>query len=249
MGCCKSNPCSASGCATDDLFPARLSDNPDKAQIFLSDSSSTDTPTAGSSGTSFPTGAIIGAALGGVAVISILIIAFIMYRRGLFGKKRKSEKEADESTNLYSPKFQGRTFHTIPFQLPYTVDANRRAEYSPGLTSNWPNSQPNSPGLTYMPYNNQGYNDQLSPAQTEWNADSRHVSQISGMSWDAVVANTGRKHYSQLSQGPPAMELEGTTAAPAQGYQTSGGQYTSELDGRTTELPKVFVELPASDRR
>lgn len=45
------------------------------------------------------------------------------------------------------------------------------------------------------------------------------------------------------------MELEGTTAVPAQAYQGTGGQYTSELDGRTNELPKVVVELPATDRR
>lgn len=229
MGCCKGNPCSAAGCKSDDLYPARLSDNPDKAEVFLSDSTSTATPSA-DSGTSFPTGAVVGAVLGGVAVISILIIAFIMYRRGLLGKKRKTEKEADESTNLYNPSFQG--------------------QYSPGLASNWPGSQPNSPGLNYMPYNNnQTYHDNLSVATTEWNSDSRHVSQVSGMSWDAVTANAGRKHYSQLSQGPPAMELEGTTAVPAQAYQGTGGQYTSELDGRTNELPKVVVELPATDRR
>lgn len=117
MGCCKGNPCSAAGCKSDDLYPARLSDNPDKAEVFLSDSTSTATPSA-DSGTSFPTGAVVGAVLGGVAVISILIIAFIMYRRGLLGKKRKTEKEADESTNLYNPSFQGRTFHSIAFPPP-----------------------------------------------------------------------------------------------------------------------------------
>lgn len=110
LGCCKSNPCSAAGCAAADLFPARLSDNPDKAAIFLSDS--TDTPAA-DSGNSFPTGAIVGAALGGVAVISILVIAFIMWRRGFFGKKGKSEKEADESVNLYNPNLQSRAYHAI----------------------------------------------------------------------------------------------------------------------------------------
>ncbi|KAK7746111.1 hypothetical protein SLS62_009490 [Diatrype stigma] len=168
-----------------------------------------------------------------------------MWRRGFFAKKGKSEKEADESVNLYNANLQSRTSHATPFPDPSSskADANWRAEYSPGLASNYPGSQPNSPGYSHLPYN-QGYRDTLSSTATDWNGDSRHVSELSGLSWDAVVANNTRKHYSQLSQGPPAMELDGTTATPAQAYQGyGGGQHTSELDSRATELPRLKVTV------
>lgn len=111
MGCCKSNPCSADGCATKDLFPARLSDNPDKAQIFLA-SGSTSTPEPDASESSFPKGAIIGIAIGAASLVCILI-AILMYRRRYVAKKRKSEKEAEEAAKLYNPGYQGRKFGFI----------------------------------------------------------------------------------------------------------------------------------------
>lgn len=107
LGCCEENPCSASGCPSNALYPARLSDNPDKASIFLSDAASTN---PNSSGESFPLGAIIGIALGAVAIIGVLI-AFLMYRRT---KRRRTEKEVDEAAQLYNPNYQGRKYTLYP---------------------------------------------------------------------------------------------------------------------------------------
>ncbi|RYO88513.1 hypothetical protein DL766_009235 [Monosporascus sp. MC13-8B] len=220
MGCCKGNPCSAKGCTTNDLYPARLSDNPDKARIFLSGSSTASPDSDSSSDSSSPLGVIIGITLGGVAFIGILIAFFLMYRKGWLGKKRKTEKQADEAANLYSPSVQG--------------------QYSPGFVGGWPGSQPGSPPA-YPPYSPM-YNDRLYPTASDWNGDSRHVSQISGMTWSDVATNAAHKHYSVVQQEQPASELDGmirTNKAPQ-------GQQTMELEGRDTEVPRVAAELPAN---
>ncbi|RYP70359.1 hypothetical protein DL769_004985 [Monosporascus sp. CRB-8-3] len=220
MGCCKANPCSPTGCATSDLYPARLSDNPDKAQIFLSGSSTASPDSDSSSGSSLALGAIIGIVLGGVALIGILIAFFLVYRKGLLGRKRKTEKQADEAANLYSPSVQG--------------------QYSPGFVGGWPGSQPGSPP-GHPPYSPM-YNDHLSSTVSDWNGDSRHISQISSMTWSDAATNAAHKHYSVVQQGPPASELDGTI----QTNKAPQGQQTMELEGRDTEIPRATAELPAN---
>ncbi|RYP03891.1 hypothetical protein DL764_004807 [Monosporascus ibericus] len=208
------------GCVTSDLYPARLSDNPDKAQIFLSGSSTASTDSDSSSDSSLPLGAIIGIVLGAVALIGILIAFFLMYRKGWLRRGRETEKQADEAANLYSPSVHG--------------------HYSPGFVNGWPGSQPGSPP-PFPPYSPM-YNDHLSSAPSDWNGDSRHISQVSGMTWSDVSTDVAHKHYSMVQQGPPASELDGmirTNKAPQ-------GQQTMELEGRDTEIPRVTAELPAN---
>ncbi|RYP71009.1 hypothetical protein DL771_005104 [Monosporascus sp. 5C6A] len=221
MGCCKANPCSPTGCATSDLHPARLSDNPDKAQIFLSSSSTASPDSDSSSGSaSSPIGVIIGIALGGVALVGILIAFCLMYRKRCLGRKRETEKQADEAAKLYNPSVQG--------------------QYSPGFVSSWHGSQPGSPPA-YPPYSPM-YNGHLSPAASDWNGDSRHVSQISGMTWGDVATDAAHRHYSVVQQGQPASELDGmiqTSKAPQV-------QQTMELEGQDTEITRVTAELPAN---
>ncbi|RYP92277.1 hypothetical protein DL770_001590 [Monosporascus sp. CRB-9-2] len=219
MGCCRNNPCSSTGCVTSDLYPARLSDNPNKAQIFLSGSSTASTASTdsdSSSDSALPIGAIIGIVLGAVALLGILIAFFLMYRKGWLGKKRNTEKQADEVANLYSPSVQGR------------------------FVNGWPGSQPGSPP-PFPPYSPM-YNDHLSSTASDWNGDSRHISQVSGMTWSDASTNAAHKHYSMVQQGPPASELDGmirTNKAPQ-------GQQTMELEGQDTEIPRVTAELPAN---
>ena len=108
MGCCKGNPCSPDGCATEDLYPARLSDNPDKAQVFLAAGSTSEpssTPDAEEG--SLPTSTIIGVAVGGAAAVCLLVAFFMYWRKSQARKRSRSEKEADEAAKLYNPNYPG----------------------------------------------------------------------------------------------------------------------------------------------
>lgn len=116
MGCCKSNPCSPDGCATEDLFPARLSDNPDKAQVFLASGSTPEpssTPDSSDEG-SLPTSTIIGIAVGGAAFVCILVAVLMYWRKSAARKRKRSGREADEAAKLYSPSYPGgKFFHLL----------------------------------------------------------------------------------------------------------------------------------------
>ena len=114
--------------------------------------------------------------------------------------------------------------------------------------------------MGYGPYNSQTYNDHhlSSTAASDWNPSSRHVSELSGMSWDAVAANMNHhKRYSQLPQESYVTELDGVMTAPTSSqlhHTPEGSQYRTELDATTSETrppasPRTVAELPGADRR
>jgi hypothetical protein len=115
LGCCKSNPCSAGGCPTDDLAGAFLSGDPGKAEDFLglnasrSSSSAAGTGTAVANdmgqrmdhtgdGTGLSVGAIVGLTVGSVLVLLLLIAAsmFICGRQS----ERKQEPHRQKTLDV-----------------------------------------------------------------------------------------------------------------------------------------------------
>ncbi|KAK4192329.1 hypothetical protein QBC35DRAFT_447642 [Podospora australis] len=115
MGCCRGvNPCSRGSCPVNNLAPARLSSNETNRRAFLGDpstststistssqtQSATATLTDGASSSPDPeakssgalgTGAIVGIAVGAVALLAVAIAFFIIRRRRNARKKWASE--------------------------------------------------------------------------------------------------------------------------------------------------------------
>ncbi|OTB06774.1 hypothetical protein M426DRAFT_318485 [Hypoxylon sp. CI-4A] len=200
MGCCNSNPCQNDGCPTSDLLAATLSDDADAAQVFLS-SSSTPSPTStpdSSSGYSLPLGAILGIALGGAALVAI-VLAIVAYRCGWIARNKRRGNGPDgnyhDTQGPYSPGLA--SWH----------DGNQSGAPSPGF----PNYSPYSPGQQHQFL----HQPQSPPLSDSWHGDNRHVSQTSELSgWSATGAD--QKHYSYAPLLAPAMELEGReTERPA----------------------------------
>ena len=108
MGCCKSNPCS-SGCPTEDLTAASLSDDEAAASAFMTASPAAASPTVAA--TTIPdtpysagdhVGAIAGGAIGGVAGLCLAAIGVIWcMKRQRQARKQKFEQQkmAEEYKN------------------------------------------------------------------------------------------------------------------------------------------------------
>ncbi|KAI1484074.1 hypothetical protein K445DRAFT_312845 [Daldinia sp. EC12] len=194
LGCCSINPCANEGCPTENLLPAILSDDASNAEVFLASMSSTPSSDSGS-GYSLPLGAILGIALGGAAVVAILL-AIIAYRCGWLARNKKKHGKGDEVINHYGaqgPQSPG---------ISQWHDGNHSGAPSPGYPS--PGYSAYSPNQhhqhPYAPH---------SPRSTEsWHGDNRHISQISGVSGWTSVADQKHQSYSPLLN-PPPMELEG----------------------------------------
>ncbi|KAI8964066.1 hypothetical protein F5Y11DRAFT_116152 [Daldinia sp. FL1419] len=193
MGCCSINPCSNDGCPTENLLPAALSDDANNADIFLSAASPT--PSSDSSSDShFPLGGILGIALGGAAVVAI-VLAILAYRLG-WCKRNKKNSSTNEATGYYgapgpqSPgmsQWQGGNYSGAPSP----------GYPSPGVPNYSPNQQHQS---LYAPH---------TPGSPDsWHTDTRHVSQMSGLSGWNSMADHKHQSYSPLL-GPPPTELEG----------------------------------------
>jgi hypothetical protein len=91
LGCCRRSPCNPNGCAQADLLAARLSDNPERAAVFLT------VP----SGPALSTGAIAGIAAGGaVLVLGLFALAFLLWRRRRIQKKNKNRDSTQTTTIL-----------------------------------------------------------------------------------------------------------------------------------------------------
>ncbi|KAI0603544.1 hypothetical protein F4775DRAFT_534156 [Biscogniauxia sp. FL1348] len=201
MGCCRTVPC-GEGCQQADLLPAMLSDDESQAQVFLSgttasdNSSSSGAPSNNSERYSLSLGTILGISLGSAAVVAV-ILGFLMYRCGWWARQKKSQQEAEEASKHYSVSTSG--------------------QYSPGFPSPWPaTSQLGSPQPSpgFPPYPANPYPHAQSgtiPPPESWPRDSRHVSELSGVSWDAVAAAAAQKPSTPLLSGAHAhaMELEG----------------------------------------
>ncbi|KAI1773624.1 hypothetical protein F4818DRAFT_421175 [Hypoxylon cercidicola] len=124
MGCCKSNPCGNDGsCPADDLVAARLSDNSENANIFLTSSASPSSSTSFSSTSSTstnptssatqtptqspsnqddtpdssgpPVGKIVGGTVGGVAALILIVCFIFLYMRRRAADAR--EKQGGQS--------------------------------------------------------------------------------------------------------------------------------------------------------
>ncbi|KAI1494800.1 hypothetical protein F5X96DRAFT_465132 [Biscogniauxia mediterranea] len=201
MGCCTSVAC-GEGCNQADLIPATLSDDEYQAQIFLSgattsdNSSTSGNPSDNSEHYSLSLGAILGISLGSAALVAI-ILGFLTYRCGWWARQKKSQQEAKEAGKHYSVSTSG--------------------QYSPGFPSPWsatsqtvsPQPSPGFPPYSANPYLHAQSGTVLPES---WQRDSRHVSELSGMSWDAVAAGAAQKPSTPLLSGGAhahATELEG----------------------------------------
>ncbi|KAI1505455.1 hypothetical protein F5X99DRAFT_368048 [Biscogniauxia marginata] len=190
LGCCKEDPC-GNECKQSDLLPARLSDDEFQAQVFLSGTTTSENADSnggsgdGNSGRyTLSLGAILGISLGSAALVAI-ILGFLMYRCGWWARHKRSQKEV-EASNHYS--------------------ASTPGQYSPGFPSPWlAMSQPGSPEPSpgYPPYTTNAY--LHAPSSTTpsepWQRDSRHISELSGMSWDTVAASAAQKPSTPLLSG------------------------------------------------
>ncbi|KAI0025012.1 hypothetical protein F4780DRAFT_489947 [Xylariomycetidae sp. FL0641] len=214
IGCCNSNPCTLGKCPPDDLLAATLSENSTAAQAFLgADISSTPTPTAtpasdhsSGSGYSLPVGGIIGIALGGGALVMI-ILAFLAYRCGWLARNKKTMRDMTATA-------PGGKLHDgshLRWRCVLT-----RAGYSPSFATHWQEppmgSPPNSPGHKFTPSSSPGYPPyppQYPPSTASpppaWYQDNKHISQASGMSWE-TQAHTQRQAVPLLA---PTVELDG----------------------------------------
>ncbi|KAH9992386.1 hypothetical protein F4779DRAFT_609215 [Xylariaceae sp. FL0662B] len=150
LGCCKSNPCNQGGnCPSDDLSPARLSDDQKNATVFLpSSSSSTSSATSATSTTStpssatlsgqenqesaspegskdLPVGGIIGGTVGGVVFLILIACFLFLY------KKRRADKEIhsaeDDQMEVAHPQWS-------PYKDTFTTSPSIGQAASPGMT-------------------------------------------------------------------------------------------------------------------
>ncbi|KAI1393812.1 uncharacterized protein F4822DRAFT_26526 [Hypoxylon trugodes] len=199
LGCCGDDPCANSGCPAGQLLPATLSDDPTNAQVFLTTTSSSPSPSStpsGSSGYSLPLGAILGIALGGAALVAI-ILAIVAYRCGWLARRKRHEKAAEGTPSHYSG------------AGPYSPGASpwHEGSQSGGHSPRFP-----SPGIApYSPSQHHYHPTSQSPPPSDsWHGDSRHVSQMSelGGGWNPASGDRKQAHYAPLLS-PPAMELEG----------------------------------------
>ncbi|KAI1075334.1 hypothetical protein F5B20DRAFT_585424 [Whalleya microplaca] len=128
MGCCKSNPCNQKeNCPSDDLTPARLSDDQKNATVFLpsSDSSTSSTTSATSTASTpasatlsgqenqesaspegshdLPIGGIVGGTVGGVVALILIACFLFLY------KKRRANKTVhsaeDDQMEVVHPQY------------------------------------------------------------------------------------------------------------------------------------------------
>lgn len=107
LGCCTVNPCATGSCPTANLHPARLSDDPAQANIFLTNlppnmsTTATPSPTATPSASGAPvaaqpglsTGAIAGIAVGAVGLVALVIGAILLYKCGWNARRRREKRE------------------------------------------------------------------------------------------------------------------------------------------------------------
>lgn len=126
MGCCKTNPCEKDGCPEGDVIAARLSDDPENAQVMIgtakpisSSSASTSSPTSAptatgpgqtdsDSGNRLSTGAIAGISIGAAAAVMILLV-ILAYKCGWRVKKRHEEPGPEMSIPPGPPGLPGYT--------------------------------------------------------------------------------------------------------------------------------------------
>ncbi|KAI0013858.1 hypothetical protein F4779DRAFT_561628 [Xylariaceae sp. FL0662B] len=221
LGCCNSNPCQNGGCPTKDILPARLSDNPNDAQVFLSASQPSSTPAPSNAATptgsryTLPLGGILGIALGGAALVAILM-GFVICRRRRGARRKKQEADSDDQpaqhhSSTYSPAYATHWQEQQPLSHASSPHAN--AFPSPGYT-------PYSPGGYLQPQPQPQAPAQSSPPPEHWpSSNSGHVS---GSSWNSVAAS-----IAQRQSQTPLLPLP------------------TELEGRETQRPAV-AELPST---
>ncbi|KAI0128959.1 hypothetical protein BJ170DRAFT_623583 [Xylariales sp. AK1849] len=245
LGCCKSNACNQGGCPTADLIAARLSDNATNAQVFLDAStritSSTPTPTATadpspqSSGVTLSTGATVGIALGAATVFFVLL-GILAYKCGWWARHRKAEEESENGSRASgstlgdarkppATSYQGSVDEcpaaVSPANANYCEEQQRSGMRSHPTSPYSPGFGPQSPDQVYEAPAASPHQHHTALAPTEaWTIDSRHASQISGVSWHSIATSVAHKQHPEWM----------------------------ELDGRETERPRRISELPASYR-
>ena len=97
MGCCSTNPCvEDDGCPNDQLFPARLSDDPEYAKSFLSEEEQKEMNSSGGLSKGAVGGIAAGATIGGLLIIGA-IVWFLLRRR------KQKKLAAAPSASAYEP--------------------------------------------------------------------------------------------------------------------------------------------------
>ncbi|KAJ2901460.1 hypothetical protein MKZ38_001848 [Zalerion maritima] len=274
MGCCHDqNPCQEGGCAEDNMRAAVLSEDEDERAIFVEglDSSATTTG-AGSTATALPdsgggdggglsTGAIIGIAVGGAAVLAI-IVGIIMFRLGIcFRKKVVEEKyggqgpvpQGDDNTQGGDGRMLGAAAGHAASPAPEKPGRPYRA-YSPiphgtpNTTYKQPGSPPpghslggggyeNSPDLAFA--NQQRYSDQstLPP-------NSRHVSALSGYS--AGGFRSGQDSPYGANNAWPTPQSADESGLGVHGHNMGGpGQMQTVSELPDQSFDRTVSELPS----
>lgn len=100
MGCCRSNPCAGNGCPQNDLVAARLSMDQKQKEAFSAFFITE--PLVPQS----HTGAIVGGAVGGLAIIVIVTCSLLWYRRRRSrnrGVHSSNDQKNSEGINVFIP--------------------------------------------------------------------------------------------------------------------------------------------------
>ncbi len=221
MGCCAQNPCAKGSCPTDDLRPARLSDNKKNAAIFVgpwtttatssitsstlapsstfplstssTQASTTPTSTDTPSGSSVPAGAIAGGVIGGIAVLAGIVTLIIWLM-----KRKRLQRVQPQPVREYTPHH----FHG-PLGEPYPTGADSVA-YSPSMAMSSPQSY-YKPFQSYRP-------EHIEPVLAE------------------LPGSPAMSTPTSPPVGSPSSFGDGFTTRPP--AYTSGTAAVSELDGR-----------------
>lgn len=202
MGCCSVNAC-AKGCPSDNLYPAKLSDDEDDAAIFLpEDDGGSDSDSSGSGG-GLSKGAIGGIAAG--AVIAAIIIGALIW---FFLRRRKGKQSSADSYEPYAGQ-------PVPESNPQSpqMQKDNFSTYSP-----YPSSYAPTPNPAHA------INAPTSPAP-HWQAASHQSQQ--GMSSSPY---NGSEISPDPSQG---QFQDGVKSPYHSGYNNNGNSFIQELPGST----------------
>lgn len=214
MGCCSTNPCAEDdGCPEDEIFPARLSDDPELAKAFLSEDEQKELN--GDDGLS--KGAIGGIAAG-ATIGGLLIIGAIVW---FFLRRRKQKKlAAAPAASVYEP--YANQPGTAPHSEAATSPQMQKTDtgfppYSPYPSSYAPTPNPQSP-----PYQWQGSPPPGAPSPWQPTPEQGHATNYRDSVQTAHTGFTGQTFASEL---PATAE-----------YTPQGHTHAAEMDS-TPSVP------------
>jgi hypothetical protein len=127
MGCCAVNPCAEGECPDRELYAAKLNDDDKLAALFLPDDYKKD---GGGLSTGATAGIGVGAALGGIAIISVLVFFFLKRRKRNQQEAAAATAATQPDMHQHQPQSPHRTMASSPLDKQFGGSAGQPSPYA-----------------------------------------------------------------------------------------------------------------------